>query len=137
MLVVQNPAEAPWKAAQTPSKVILREELHEKLVRAAQVRSVSTMLSVIPTIAVAFGAPLLLAQLGAPAVVTEIIFIPLLFGPPLIVCWILTERYCKPAASCPHCEGSLWACGSGNFKPRRMNVRYDAKACPHCGAPIV
>lgn len=132
-----TPAGDVTAAGNSSSNLIVREELHQKLARAAQVRSVLTMLSVIPAWPIAFGVVVLLAQLGAPAFVINTLFIGLIFGAPLVVARILTDRYCKTAVPCPFCKGSLWACGSGNFKPRRMKVRYDAKECPHCGTPII
>ncbi len=59
------------------------------------------------------------------------------FGGFFAVSWTLTQFYCKPAVPCPHCGKSLWGCGTGNFKPRRMKVRRDATECPNCRTPIV
>ncbi len=109
----------------------------EILVKAAQVRSGFTMLTGLLAYPVSFGCLWLLALIGAPGFVAFPVFILLVFGLPLAVSWHLTERYCKPAVVCPHCGETLWACGSGNFKPRRMKVRYDAHSCPQCGARIV
>jgi|GEM_PF-1335512 hypothetical protein len=125
------------EAAPTSSQLIDRNELHRQLVNSAQVRSVFTMLASVPAFGIGFGTLFLLALIGAPGILALPVALLLIFGLPLAVAHILTERYCKPAVACPHCEKSLWACGSGNFKPRRMRIRYDAEECPHCGARIV
>ena len=110
-------------------KTISRAELLHKLVRVAQVRSVITMLSMLPIWFIGFAAFGDSLGHGGMAV--------LFFGGPLIVCWLITVCYCKPAVTCPHCGNSLWACGTGNFKPRRMKLRADIQGCPNCKAPIL
>ena len=111
-------------------KLISRESLHRQLVRTAQVRSAVSMLSFL----------LLMPLLGllpkewiasGPAVPI------VLFGGFLAISWAMTEFYCKLAVPCPNCGKSLWCCGTGNFKPRRMQVRREAVECPHCHVPIV
>jgi hypothetical protein len=47
-----------------------------------------------------------------------------------------TVLLCPLVAACPVCGGSLWPCGSGSFKPRRVTVRPEVSACPHCHSPI-
>lgn len=109
---------------------ISRSVLYEKLARAAQVRSVLTLLS-------AFGALCLLAAVpGVPQDATAIAAV-LFFGVPLLVCWIVTVQICRRMVTCPYCTTSLWSCGSGNFKPRRMKIRDEVSRCPNCGIPIV
>ena len=58
-----------------------------------------------------------------------------LFGIPGLFCWWMTHAYCRKAVVCPFCGGSLWDCGSGNFKPRRMRVV--AGCCPRCETEIL
>ena len=67
----------------------------------------------------------------------ENVALVLIFGIPLVVCWLLTKFYCRQAVRCPHCGASLWGCGTGNFKPRRMKVRKDVTECPTCHTPIM
>jgi len=85
-----------------------------QLAKAAQVRSLVTLSSMLPLLACIgyFFPARSLDQLG------PFILIPV-FGPPMIVAWLLTCNYCRKAVVCPFCGGSLWSCGSGNFKPRR------------------
>jgi hypothetical protein len=59
------------------------------------------------------------------------------FGLPLLFCALLTHFLCKPMVRCPRCGVSLWSCGTGSFKPRRMRVRKEIDACPGCGGAIV
>jgi hypothetical protein len=108
---------------------IRRDQLWWKLVRAAQVRSLVTMLSFLP---------LLLAG----AVVAERLQMGVLFpvtalGGSFLVSWLMTRYYCRRVVTCPRCGASLWDCGTGNFKPRRMRIRDRVRECPNCGAPIV
>ncbi len=108
---------------------VFRENLHLRLVRAARVRAGITMLCVLPIAVVVATLPEEWAGPGARAA--------LFFGGVLAVSWALTRFYCRPAVACDNCGKSLWALGTGNFKPRRMKVRKDANECPHCHAPIV
>jgi NhaP-type Na+/H+ or K+/H+ antiporter len=110
---------------------INRSDLHRRLARVAQLRSVLTMLS-------ALGTMILLGAIlpGVPqnaAVLVVLVY----FGVPLLVCWIVTVLICRRLVTCPYCPNSLWSCGSGNFKPRRMKVRDEVSRCPHCGVPIL
>lgn len=110
-----------------------RDWLYRKLIRWAQVRSLVTMASVFPALllgTLAANAP------GVPPEIGVAVAIAALFGSPLLVSWIFTTLVCKKRVRCPNCGGSLWDCGTGNFKPRRLKIRDDATACPHCGAPI-
>jgi len=59
------------------------------------------------------------------------------FGTGLLVMLVYTRWIFRKSVPCPICGGSLWDCGTGNFKPRRMRVRNDALCCPHCHADIV
>ncbi|MGH1348008.1 MAG: hypothetical protein ACRBN8_41015 [Nannocystales bacterium] len=56
------------------------------------------------------------------------------FAVPALVGGLLTRRYCRRAVRCPHCDASLWGCGTGSFKARHMRIR--ANACPCCDAQI-
>lgn len=110
-------------------KPISRESLHRQLVRTAQVRSAVSMLSFLLLMPVLGLLPKEWIASG-PAVL-------ILFGGFFAVSWAMTRFYCEPAVSCPHCGKSLWRCGTGNFKPRRMQIRRDVDQCPHCHVPIV
>jgi hypothetical protein len=52
------------------------------------------------------------------------------------VCWLVTHLICRPMVVCPFCGESLWECGTGNFKPRRMKIRTGVTGCPNCRVPI-
>jgi hypothetical protein len=113
----------------TSSHPIQKPELLKELVRAAVVRSIMTLLSVLPFLGIA-GAVFGDRQgegIGPMLVVV---------GGPMGVAWLVTRFYCRGAVSCPHCGASLWDCGTGNFKPRRMKVRDEVRACPNCRVPI-
>lgn len=58
----------------------------------------------------------------------------LVFAVPAVVGGILTRHYCRRAVRCPHCNASLWDCGTGSFKARHMRVRADV--CTSCDAQI-
>jgi hypothetical protein len=47
---------------------------------------------------------------------------PLMFIVPFYVGWRITTDYCRKTVCCPRCGASLWDCGTGNFKTRRMQV---------------
>src|SRR4051794_39123836 len=113
---------------------ISRSDLYKRVVRAAQVRSGITLLSAIACLvatAVIHG----LAQL--PDLGTAIVFLGMFFGLPMVISRIVTERVCKRMVTCPVCGSSLWCCGTGNFKPRRMRIRDGVTQCPYCNIPIV
>jgi hypothetical protein len=108
---------------------ISRPWLRKRLVRAAQARSLIT-LAAVPFVIVLSA---LLWPLG-PEDVMGTIFMFAVFLVPMLVCWIVTVKLCRTLVTCPLCQGSLWECGSGDFKPRKMRLRTDIDRCPHCGA---
>jgi hypothetical protein len=113
---------------------IISGDLRRQLQRAAQVRSTWVMVLFAPIIFVCFAL--------LPASVTEGStrgWIPILifFGIWFFLIWLFTRFYCVRKVVCPNCGHSLWRCGTGNFKPRRIKVRKDASACPGCGIRIV
>lgn len=107
--------------------IIDRGELLRKLVRAAQVRSAATMISVLP----AFALLAAVGRVGAPTAIA------IVFGIPALVAGIVTELHCRRSVTCPNCGASLWCCGTGSFKPRKMKVRPQTQACPGCDVPIL
>ena len=110
--------------------MISRSDLQRSLVRAAVVRSLISL--------VFFTVYLLcLAATLPPTVARSGWMLVWLFGPPSVIVWLITKTLCRTMVVCPACGKSLWRCGTGNFKPRRMRVRDDAKSCPHCEAAIV
>ena len=101
--------------------------LLSKLRKTAQIRALITVTSCI----------LGLALLSAiPEQSSPLVGLAVLFGWSWLVVWIVTKAYCEKAVVCPYCGGSLWKCGTGNFKPRKMHVRDDARECPHCQVPL-
>ncbi len=64
-------------------------------------------------------------------------FLGLYFLSGLLVMALLTRLICHRAVICPWCGSSLWDCGTGNFKPRRLTLKRNVKACPSCGADII
>jgi hypothetical protein len=113
------------------SEPIRREELLKQLIRAAQFRSAVTMVAAIPLLMIAFAIDAFL--IGA----FPFVFFGLYFGGFLFVSWVLTKCHCRRAVTCPRCGYSLWSCGSGNFKPRRMRIKEGIAECPNCHTPIV
>lgn len=111
-------------------KTIQRYELLKKLVRAAQVRSIVTMLSVLPSL-------LIVGAFLGESLDKGVWPLVAVFGGPTIVGWLMTKFYCHPAVICPSCGHGLWECGTGNFKPRRMKIREGVRECPSCHIPIV
>ncbi len=109
-------------------KVIPREGLLRNLQRVAQVRSLLTMLSFVLILFVGFAVFGDSLSDGGMAAI--------FFGGPFLVMELLTHFYCKRAVTCPYCGGSLWRCGTGNFKPRHMRIRKDAQGCPRCHAAL-
>jgi len=109
-------------------KMISRAWLERRLVRAAQVRAAVTMLGCIPLAVV--GAAILGNVLAKKAAV--LLFFGSFFG----LERAMTYFYCRRKVKCPYCGSSLWDCGTGNFKPRRLRIREDAAGCTTCGARL-
>jgi hypothetical protein len=112
-----------------PKLSIRKNDLRQDLVRAAQVRAGVSMLAMLVSLVVG-GAILPKAAGDSPLVLLAV------FGPFVLICWLMTVCYCRPKVICPYCLHSLWDCGTGNFKPGRIKVRKDAGECPGCGSPI-
>lgn len=110
-----------------PEGVIWRVDLLQQLVRAAQIRSIVTMMVSLPAVLLVIG----LAAIPPLATIATI------FGISLTVAFALTQLLCRPMVKCPHCGRSLWKLGTGNFKPRRMRIRSGATGCSGCGARLV
>jgi hypothetical protein len=114
-------------------RTIRRDELQRRLARVAQVRAIFTSLCIVPAL-------LIVAALDAtgfvPPPAVPIVGLTIFFAVPGLFCLILTYGYCRSAVRCPNCGESLWCCGTGSFKPRRMRVRDEVAACPQCAAPI-
>jgi len=110
-------------------KTISKEELLRQLRKAGKVRAIITFLSF-------FLMWLLAAALFGESINTGV-FAAFFFGGPLIVMHLLTHFYCKPAVICPYCGSSLWHCGNGCFKTRRMKILDDATGCTECGAVLI
>jgi len=104
-------------------------ELWWNLARAAQVRSCVTMVSSLPLAAIVMSA----IPPGPWRAEESIVAF---FGGVLVIGALMTKFYCRRAVTCPVCGASLWDCGTGNFKPRRMRLRADVHAGPNCGTPI-
>jgi hypothetical protein len=113
-----------------PEMVIRRKELLKSLQRVAQLRSLITLGLFVIYIGV-------ICVVLPASVLQSPWLLPLLFGPPLVLSTILGVTMCKAMVKCPHCSQSLWKCGSGNFKPRRMRIRDGVDSCPHCDARFV
>jgi hypothetical protein len=120
--------DAVGRLMEPSNNTISRYQLQRSLVRAAMVRSAVTMLCAVPTMAIAGGLQPWIGE--GPAVL-------IFFGGFLVCSWLMTKYHCKRAVTCPHCGGSLWDCGTDNFKPRRMKIRDGITECPNCHAPIV
>ena len=124
MKPIETESTAAACGATPADRMIIAPILLRNLQRAAQVRSGVTMASVLPLMMLG---GLLFGEVGG---------VIGLFGGALAVERLMTRFYCRHAVRCPHCGASLWQCGTGNFKPRRMRLRRDAHACRHCGAAI-
>jgi hypothetical protein len=125
---MDDPSKAPRQES------ISRSDLHKRLVIAAVVRSLLTMLSSFATFFLVAAISLIL---DIPQNVAQVIFVVVFISFPLVICWIVSVQICRRMVRCPCCAKSLWSCGNGAFKPRRMRLKDDAFACPHCGVPIV
>jgi hypothetical protein len=110
-------------------KYISEHQLYRTIVRAGQIRSILSMIGWVPLIAISG----LLMQAGPIPEAFGPIF---LFGSCLLLEWGLTHLICHRMVKCPFCGASLWNCGTGNFKPRRLRLKPDAKECPTCHAPF-
>ena len=113
-----------------PIQPISRDWLYWRLVWAAMLRSGVTMLAFV----FGFFALGFFVFIFNPGMAFIPIVGAMVFG--LLVSGLMTVYYCRRAVRCPNCQHSLWNCGTGNFKPRRMRVRHDVTACPNCHAPI-
>lgn len=113
-----------------PRNSISRSDLHRRLITFALLRSLLTMLAAVGGICLVPSIP------EMPRGPSELVFLAGL-GVAGIVCWVFTVLICRRVVTCPFCTKSLWSCGTGNFKPRRMEVRDDVSSCPNCGVPIV
>lgn len=105
--------------------MLTRQQLQNNLVRAAMIRSLLSLGSMLPCMLL-WGALPAAAQNGVTSIVA-------IFGGPLLVSWIVTKTLCRRLVRCPRCSGSLWETGNGRFKPRRMQLRPKVTGCPHCG----
>jgi hypothetical protein len=117
-----------------PPKKVSASHLLLQLRRAAGMRALITLGSEIVAL---FSVSIILAiahlepQRAGPAVLFLCVF-----GIPLLVCWTWTVKVCHTSVTCPSCGDSLWSCGTGNFKARRMRIKKEIHRCPHCGIPI-
>lgn len=115
-----------------------RANLRRRLARTAMFKSLLVMGSCIGVLLIlSLLLPMLERMLGKDSNWIVAVFVLSFFGIPLLLDFILSQTFCISQVRCPYCNASLWKCGSGNFKPRRMKVRDDVHACPGCGAPIV
>lgn len=115
---------------------INRQDLQWQLVKTAMFKSLAVMGF---ALAIGFGFALILPLLEA-AIGKDwgmVLFLAAFFGLPLLLDTVLSRTFCRNRVRCPFCQASLWTCGTGNFKPRRMKVRADVHACPNCQTPIV
>jgi hypothetical protein len=111
-------------------KTISKSELLRGLSRAAQIRALITFAAAFLSI---FGMTVICAAIGVnPDSLGSAAAVLCVFGIPGLVCWIWTVKVCRNSVRCPFCANSLWSCGTGNFKARRMRLRKDTNACPHC-----
>jgi hypothetical protein len=105
-----------------------RDELLRKLKRAAFVRVLVTLSSAVLVLFVAAGV------LGDT--VDTGWFVAIYFGGCFAVSALVTQFYCKRVVTCHCCGGSLWRCGTGSFKVRRMKIRDGIEECPCCHAKL-
>jgi hypothetical protein len=115
-----------------PPRTISRSWLLERLAHAGWVRAIVALSSEVVALVVL--GPLSGATGLEPKDMGELTGVFVVFGVPLLVCWAVTVKYCRRFVSCPHCGGSLWSCGTGSFKARRMRIKKDMHSCPHCRA---
>lgn len=112
-----------------PKLSIRKNDLRQDFVRVAKVRARASLLAMLLSLVIA-GAILPKAVIDSPLVLLAV------FGPPTLICWLMTACYCRPKVACPYCSHSLWDCGTGNFKPWRIDIRKGDRECPNCGSPI-
>jgi hypothetical protein len=115
-------------------RTISRSYLLKRLALAAQLRAAITMLSQVLAMFFAsavFQATGIRSERGAAALLLLSVV-----GGCALASWACTKKICLPFVKCPSCGNSLWSCGSGNFKPRRMRIKKDVHGCPHCGIPF-
>jgi hypothetical protein len=110
---------------------ISRANLMRRMVHAATLRFWITLASFAVTL---FVIPVFFAAMGIDPKKPASAFI--LFGVPTVVYRICTINICRESVRCPFCGKSLWSCGTGNFKVRRLRIKSDVHACPHCGSPL-
>src|SRR3954464_8669764 len=108
-------------------RTINKTELRHQLAKTAQVRAAITLASFIAWL------PCLPCLIPEWFWHSAWMLTPIL-GVPFLVSWLVTIKYCRKAVLCPFCQGSLWSCGSRDFKPRKMRVKADH--CPHCQAEV-
>jgi hypothetical protein len=115
---------------------INRQDLQWQLAKTAMLKSLAVMGF---CVAILFGfalvLPLVEVAIGEDWV--TVLFLAAFFGLPSVLDLVLRRTFCRNRVRCPFCQASLWTCGTGNFKPRRMKVRADVHACPQCQTPIV
>lgn len=114
---------------------INRQNLLRQLQRVAQRKALIVMGSALATLFLfALVSPLIEAFIGQDLI--GFAFAIAFFGVPLVLDFVMVRWYCHDAVVCPNCNHTLWGCGSGNFKPRKMRLRADALECPSCHTPI-
>jgi hypothetical protein len=105
-----------------------RSQLARMIIHAGQLRSSFSMLLWIGLILIL---PFIFPRIGP-----DMLPFVWLSGCGLIT-WGLTYLICHRMVTCPKCGASLWNCGTGNFKPRRLRLRDDSSACPGCHAEFL
>jgi hypothetical protein len=102
---------------------ISRSWLLRRMKKAAQIRSVASML--------AFVLGLFLAVVFVPAIAPiAMLLVAIVITTAVDVA--VTIFLCRRSVVCPFCGESLWKCGTGNFKPRRLTLNPGIDACPSC-----
>jgi hypothetical protein len=104
---------------------VSRREIYSQAVHFGQIRTAISMLLSIPGLSI-------VGLIGQWAGEWAAVFA--FFGQALIVPGVVERLVCVPNVECPHCGGSLWRCTTRNFKVRRLRLKPDIIACPHCDA---